>query len=136
MKNVLMSIAVLVFGVSAAQAQDLSTMLSEIADGIKPEAYTEDFAEYKMDWTDALGTLDTDDLTAVTDHVGSLVKGLKGSAFQKGAHKELLKQVDNLGSMSEVGSLLTSLVNGLEPSMLTGALANDKASVLQGLADL
>ena len=111
-------------------------MLSDIADGIKPEAFTKDFSENKADWSEALGNMDTNDMSAVSGQVGSLLKGLKGSAFQKGAHTKLLGQLAQMGSLSDVGNLLTGLVNGLKPSMLTGALANNKASVLEGLADL
>jgi hypothetical protein len=136
MKTLKIFLAVLIMAPITAHAQDLSNMLTEIADGIKPEAFTQEFADNKADWTQAASTLDADDMTAVNDQVGSLVKGLKGSAFQKGAHKDILKQLGGLGNMSDVGGLLTSLVNGLDPSMLTGALAGDKASVLQGLADL
>lgn len=138
MKTVLLIIVsfFLVAAVAEVQAQDLGKMLTDIVDGIKPEAFTKDFIDNKANWSDALGTLDTNDMTSVTDQVGGLVKGLKGSAFQKGAHKELLGQLGNLGNMSDVGGLLTSLVNGLDPSMLTGALAGDKTSLLQGLAEL
>lgn len=138
MKTVLTFIATLFFisAVAEVQAQDLSSMLDEIVDGIKPEAFTEDFLENKDEWTDATSSLDANDLTAVSDQVGGLLNGLKGSAFTKGVHKKLLGELANLGSLSDVGGLLTNLVNGLDPSMLTGALAADKTSILKGLADL
>lgn len=136
MRTIKFFLALLFMAPIAVQAQDLSTMLTEIADGIKPEAYTENFAKNKADWTQMANTLDPNDMAAVNNQVSGLVKGLKGSAFQEGAHKQILKQLGSLGNMSDVGGLLTSLVNGLDPSMLTGALAGDKSSVLQGLADL
>lgn len=137
MKTVLMFIAAFFITTAvSAQEQDLGQMLNEIADGIKPEAFTSEFAENKADWAEEVSTLDPDDMTAVTDQVGSLVNGLKGTAFQNGAHKKLLGKLGDLGNLSDVGGLLTKLVNGLDPSMLTGALAADKAELLQGLAAL
>lgn len=137
MKTVLMFIAAFFITTAvSAQEKDLGQMLNEIADGIKSEAFTSDFAENKADWAEEASVLDPDDMTAVTDQVGSLVNGLKGSAFQKGAHKKLLGQLGDVSNLSDVGGLLTSLVNGLDPSMLTGALAADKAGLLQGLAAL
>jgi hypothetical protein len=138
MKTVLTFIAVFFLSAAVAeiQAQDLTKMLTDISEGISPDAFTKGFAKDQAGWSDALKTMDPTDMTAVTDQVGSLVKGLKPGAFKKGAHKELLGQLTNLGSMSDVGGLLTSLVNGLDPSMLTGALAGDKSALLKGLAGL
>ena len=138
MKTVLTFIAVffLTASVAEVQAQDLTKMLTDISEGISPDAFTKGFAKDQAGWSDALKTMDPTDMTAVTDQVGSLVKGIKPGAFKKGAHKELLGQLTNLGSMSDVGGLLTSLVNGLDPSMLTGALAGDKTALLKGLAGL
>ncbi len=138
MKTVKIFIALLLFAPAMVQAQDqdLSKMLTEIADGIKPEAFTDDFADNKAEWTESANNLDTSDMSAVSQQVGSLVKGLKGKAFKKGAHKKLLGSLAKMGDLSDVGSLLTNLVNGLDPSMLTGALAGDKSSLLKGLAGL
>ena len=89
MKTVLTFIAVFFLAASTAevQAQDLTKMLTDITEGISPDAFTKKFAKGQADWSDALKTMDPTDLTAVTDQVGGLVKGLKPGAFAKGAHK-------------------------------------------------
>lgn len=116
-----------------SQAQDLGNMLTQIADGIKPEAFSGKFNKDKDEWKEKAASLDPSDMSAVTDQVGGLLKGLKSSALSKGVKKSLMKQLLSAGSLSDVGGLLSSLVKGLKPSMLTGALASNKGMLTKGL---
>lgn len=115
------------------QAQDLGSMLSQISDGIKPEAFSGKFNKNKDDWKEKAASLDPSNMSAVTEQVGGLLKGLKGSALSKGLKKDLLGKLASVGSLSDVGNLLSSLVKGIDPSMLTGALANNKDMITKGL---
>jgi len=135
MKTTLSVIVVLfLFSFSAqAQMQDLSNVLTQIADGVKPEAFSGKFNKNKDEWKEQVASMDASDLSAVTSQVGGLLKGLKGSALAGVAKKELLKGLANVNSLSDIGGLLSSLVKGLDPSMLTEAFASNRDSVTDKL---
>jgi hypothetical protein len=119
----------LVAPVAEAQMQDLGNVLTQIADGIKPEAFSGKFNKNKDEWKDKVSSMDASDLSSVTSQVGGLLKGLKGSALAGVGKKDLLKQLTNVSSISDVGGLLSSLVKGLDPSMLTDAFASSRDSL-------
>jgi len=135
MKTTLSVIVVLfLFSFSAqAQMQDLSNVLTQIADGVKPEAFSGKFNKNKDEWKEQVASMDASDLSAVTSQVGGLLKGLKGSALAGVAKKELLKGLANVNSLSDIGGLLSSLVKGLDPSMLTEAFASNRDSLTDKL---
>ena len=77
--------------------------------------------------------MDASNLSAVTDQVGGLPKGLKGSALAGVAKKELLQSLLSAGSLSDIGSMLSSLVKGLDPSMLTDSFASNRDTLTDAL---
>lgn len=123
----------LVAPVAEAQMQDVGNMLTQIADGIKPEAFSKKFNKNKDDWKDKVSSMDASDLSSVTSQVGGLLKGLKGSALAGVAKQELLKSLASVSSLSDVGGVLSSLVKGLDPSMLTDAFASNRDSLTDKL---
>ncbi|MEK6481063.1 hypothetical protein WJR50_26205 [Catalinimonas sp. 4WD22] len=123
----------LLTSLTGVQAQDLGSMLTQIADGIKPEAFSGKFNKNKDEWKERAASLYPSDLSAVSDQVGGLLKGLKGNALAKGVKKDLLNGLANIGSLFDVGKLLSSLVKGINPSMLTGIFANNKDLLTRGL---
>ncbi|MEM9675041.1 MAG: hypothetical protein ACFB15_19205 [Cyclobacteriaceae bacterium] len=135
MKTMLSVIICLFVMASVAQAQmeDVSNVLTQIADGIKPEAFNGKFNKNKDEWKDKVAAMDVSDLSAVTGQVGGLLKGLKGSSLAGVAKKELLKSLANVSSLSDIGGLLSSLVKGLDPSMLTEAFASNRDSLTDKL---
>ena len=118
------------------QAQDFSNILTQVTEGIKPEAFTKKFLKNKDEWKDKVASTASSNLPAVTKQVGSLVKGLKKSTLAKGVKKELLKKLGNISNLSEVGSLVSSLVKGISPAMLTDSFASNKDTLLNGLEQL
>ena len=118
------------------QAQDVSKMLTQVTEGIKPEAFKKKFLKNKEDWTNQVSSATASNLPGVTKQVGSLVKGLKGSAFAAGAKKELIKKLGSINNLSDIGSLLSSLVKGISPAMLTDSFASNKDTLMKGLEQL
>ena len=115
------------------QAQDVSNVLTQVSEGIKPEAFTKKFLKNKEAWMDQVASTASSNLPTVTKQVGSLVKGLKGSALEKGVKKELVKQLGSISNLSDVSGILNALVNGLNPAMLTEAFASNKDNLIKGL---
>ncbi|MEM8965068.1 MAG: hypothetical protein AAGE93_01520 [Bacteroidota bacterium] len=123
----------LVAPVAEAQMQNISSALTQIADGIKPEAFKGKFNKNKEEWKEEVASMDASNLSAVTDQVGGLLKGLKGSALAGVAKKELLQSLLSAGSLSDIGSMLSSLVKGLDPSMLTDSFASNRDTLTDAL---
>ncbi len=117
----------------AAQTQDLGEMINQVAEGIKPEAFTDEFTENKEEWIEEASSLDQSDMSAVSEQLTGLVNGLKDEAFTAGTKDNLMSSLSNLGSVSDVGNVLTSMVRGLNPSMITDAFANNKDTLMKGL---
>lgn len=117
------------------QAQDLGSMMGELAEGIKPEAFINSFD--KEDWMDEAANLSSDDMASAGKQLSGLVKGLKPSAFSgndMGMQKDLLSGLADLKDPSKLVDSIKSLVNGLDPSMLTSAF--NKESFLSSLSGL
>ena len=127
---------VLILGLQHSQAQTLGSMLTSIANGIKPEAFKSGWAKNKDRWLKDSESLTTSDLQRSGKQVEDLVKNLKDEAFiadAKGLKKELLETLTNLDSVSKLGETLSSLVSGLDPSMLTSDFLSKKESIVGGL---
>ena len=125
---------VLILGYCSAQTQDLGSMLTSIANGIKPEAFKSGWAKNKDKMAEGCReSLTANDLQKSGKQVGDLVKNLKDEAFSadaKDLKKELLANLTNLDSVSKLGETLSSLVSGLDPSMLTSDFLSKKESIL------
>ena len=118
---------------SSVQGQDIGNLLTSVADGIKPEAFKGGWEKASGDWKDKVANLDPSNLENVTGLVGTLMGSLKGSAFLDGAKKEIMKQLGNVSSVADLKGLFTSLVSGLNPSMLTDEFLSKKDMLMQGL---
>ena len=129
-------VLVLILGFYHAQSQDLGSMLTSIANGIKPEGFKNGWAKSKDKWLKETAGLSATDLQKSGKQVGDLVKNLKDEAFSddaKGLKKDLLANLTNLTSVSKLGETLSSLVSGLNPSMLTSDFLSKKDSIVGGL---
>ena len=105
-------VLVLILGFNHAQTQDLGSMLTSIANGIKPEAFKSGWAKNKDKWLKDAASLTTADLQKSGKQVGDLVKNLKDEAFStdaKGLKKDLLTNLTNLTSASKLGETLVPL---------------------------
>lgn len=118
---------------SALQAQDLGNLLASVADGIKPEAFKGSWDKMSGEWKEKVANLDPSNLESVTESVSALVGSLKNSAFIEGAKKNLMSELGNVSSMADVKGLVTSLISGLNPSMLTEEFLSKKDSLMKGL---
>lgn len=83
-------------GVRTAIAQAAKEILSQVADGIKPEAFTAKFNKNKSKWTDAVSSLDPGDVSGMKKQLGKLVGGLSPDALEGLSKSDLLGQVKNL----------------------------------------
>ena len=135
----MLRLAIMLFLASSTlivNAQDLGGLLTQIVDGIKPEAFTKKFNKNIDEWKQQAASLDATDLEGVSKHVGDLINGVKGSALTEGVKPELLKNLGSISKLSDVGKLLDSFISGLDPSMLTGALASNKDMIKSELSKL
>jgi hypothetical protein len=117
---------------SNAKAQGIKEAIAKIADGIKPEAFKGKWAKTSDEWKNKLMQLDETDTAGLTSSITTLAKNLKGNAFGPGAKKELMTSLMG-GGDKNIGALLTSLVTGLKPEMLTDNLLDQKEKLLDGL---
>jgi hypothetical protein len=120
-----------------AQSQDIGSMMTELAKGIKPEAFKGSFLKNQDDWLKKAGDLKMTDLSGASSQLASLVKGLKPAAFSgdaKGLKKDLLANLFNAGDPKKLLESVGSLVKGLDPSMLASGFNKD--SFLKGLTGL
>jgi hypothetical protein len=118
---------------SSVEAQDVGNILASVADGIKPEAFKGNWDKVSGDWKDQVANLDPSNLENVTGSIGTLMGSLKDNAFMDGAKKEIMKQLSNVGSLGDLKGLLTSLISGLNPSMLKPEFLAKKDTLMQGL---
>lgn len=116
---------------TAGDKVDASTAILQVANGIKPEAFKNGFD--MTDWKAKLPELDMNDFSGMKSSLTSLLGGLKGSSFAKGAKSEVLKKLSGLNGNADIAGLLGSLVNGLKPEMLTKEFATQKDDFLEGL---
>jgi hypothetical protein len=121
---------------SSLQANDLSKVLSKVADGIKPEAFTDQFKESKDDWSKQTKSLDASDMEASKSQVSSLINGLNSDALDSGTKESLLGTLDGAANVSDIGNVLSTLLDNMDPSFLTKGLASSKDTLFKGLADL
>jgi hypothetical protein len=127
---------VLILGFHHAQSQDLGSMLTSIANGIKPEGLRSAWAKNKDKWLKDAEGLTASELQKSGKLVGDLIKNLKDEAFSadaKDLKKDLQTNLTNLDSVSKLGETLSSLVSGLNPDMLTSEFLAKKDSILGGL---
>ena len=138
MKTVLTLITAVLISIPFAdvQAQNLGQMLTEIADGLKPGAFTDDFAQNKDSWHQQTQSLGAEDLDTSKEQVNGLVSGLNDEALDPGISEQLLSSLASAGNISDVGDVLGSLITGLNPSYMTQGLIGNKDAMLKGLSDL
>jgi hypothetical protein len=117
----------------SAQDMGMSDILTQVADGIKPEAFKGKFNKNSADWKDQVSKLGADDIDGAKAQLGSLLGGLKGKAFSGVSKASLLTQLAGINGKEGIGSLLSSLLGGLDPSMLTDGLLKNKDSLMGAL---
>jgi hypothetical protein len=127
------SLFIIALSYSSIKAQDVGSILASVADGIKPEAFKGGWEKASGDWKDKVSNLDPSNIEDVTGSVSTLLGNLKGSAFLDGAKKEIMKQLGNVSSMGDIKGLFSSLISGLDPSMLKPEFLSKKDALMQGL---
>jgi hypothetical protein len=118
---------------TSVKSQDVGNILASVADGIKPEAFKGGWEKESGEWKDKVANLDPSKIENVTGSVSTLLGNLKGSAFLDGAKKEIMKQLGNVSSMGDIKGLFSSLLSGLNPSMLKPEFLSKKDTLMQGL---
>jgi hypothetical protein len=133
MKYLMMLVFCLFAGSVTVNAQDmgLGNILGEIQEGIKPEAFKGSFDA--SEWKDGLKNLDPSNLDSAKESVGGLLKGLKGKAFDGANKMDMIKSLAGLNDMGGIKDLLSKLVGGLNPAMLTDAFKGNKDKLLGAL---
>ena len=113
-----------------AQAQEvnISSLMTQLADGLKPEAFKGSWNKNKDQWMDKLDGLDISDFNGVSSQMTSLISNLKKSAFQKGVQKGLLAQLAKPGNAAGLTNVFKSLVNGINTDMFKPGF--DKGNLL------
>ena len=127
------SLFIIAFSYTSIKAQDVGNILASVADGIKPEAFKGGWEKASGDWKDKVANLDASKTEDVTSAVSSLLGNLKGSAFLDGAKKGIMKQLGDVSNMGDIKGLFSSLISGLNPSMLKPEFLSKKDSLMQGL---
>ena len=113
------------------ETMDLAGAMSQIADGIKPEAIKGNFD--LNGWKEKLSTLNVKSFDGVKAQLSSLVGGIKDAAFLKGAQKDFLGNLKNMKGLDDAPQLLGGLLNGLKPDMLTDKLLKNKDGLMKSL---
>lgn len=121
---------------SHPEETDLGSIVNQVADGIKPEAFKGKFSKGIDDWKNAnagLGGLEVKDFKG---QLGALVGGLKGKAFEGVSKGGLLTQLTGVNGKSGMKDFLNSFISGLNPEMLTDAFKGNKDKILNSLSEL
>lgn len=112
----------------STNAQDLGSLMTTLADGIKPEAFKKSWNKNKDEWISKAKSLDANDVIGAGQSLSGLIGGLKGSAFKsdaRGLKANLMKGLMSGGDASSILSSMGSLVKGLDPSMLKDSFDKD-----------
>jgi hypothetical protein len=130
----------LIFLAPLIQAQEdemsLGSIMNSVADGIKPEAYKGKFADDLGNWKEASKGIDGLDAGSFKSQLGGLSGGLTGKAFDGVSKGALLKQLAGVNGLAGMKDLLSSLISGLNPEMLTDAFKGNKDKILGALNNL
>lgn len=110
---------------------DISTAISQVANGINPDAFKGGFD--MAEWQAKLPEVNEADISGMKESLNSLVGGLKNSSFQKDAKSDVMRKLVGLNGKTDISNFLSSLVNGLKPEALTKEFASSKDDFLEGL---
>lgn len=110
---------------------DASSAISEVANGINPNAFSRGFD--MTEWQAKFPEVNMDDVSALKESLSSLIGGLKNSAFMKGAKSGVMRNLIGMNGKADISKVLTSLVNGLKPDELTKSFTDKKDDFLEGL---
>lgn len=110
---------------------DVSSAISEVAKGINPDAFKRRFDI--SEWNTKLSGLETSNISGLKGNLNSLVGGLKGSSFEKGAKSEIFKKLVGINGKADISEMLESLVKGLKPKALTTEFSRKKDDFLAAL---
>lgn len=117
--------------VQISDNMDISAAISEVANGINPDAFNRNFD--MTEWQAKLPELNLDDVSGIKKSLNSLIDGLKSSAFIKGAKAGVVRNLIGMNGKADIPKVLTSLLNGLKPDMLTKEFAVNKDDFLEAL---
>ena len=119
---------------SVAGSSDFGSIISNIANGIKPEAFKDSWNSSKTGWMDKLKSVKVGDIPAYGKLAGELVSNLKSSSFSKGFDvKSLLSSLNSSKDGSSLAGSLSSLTKGLDKSALTDDFAKNMDTFNAGL---
>ncbi len=130
----------LLFSTSFAQAQketaNLGSVMNAVADGIHPDALKGKFSKDFEKWKEASKGIDGLDVKSFKDQMGGLIGGLKGKAFDGVSKGDLLRDLVGVNGLAGMKEMLSSLISGLDPEMLTDSFKENKDSILNTLNNL
>jgi hypothetical protein len=117
---------------AVASSSDFGSTLSTLANGIKPEAFTNAFN--KAGWLEKLKSIKVGDIPSYGKMAGELVSGLKSSSFMKGF--DVKKLTNSLIGSKDAGSLagsISDLTKNLDKSVFTDDFAKNMDTFNSGL---
>ena len=127
---------ILLLPAAELQSKDLGNMLGQIADGLKPEAFTDEFKADMEAWVKHSSALASNDLTQSKEQVAALINGLNNDAIDSGTKEQLKGILASASNISDVADVLSTLIEGIDPLLMTSTLASDMDSMLEGLAGI
>lgn len=120
---------------TAENGLNASSVLTTLANGIQPSAFTSGWSSAKSGWLSSASKVTT--ASAAGSLLSKLVGFIKPTAFKSGFVSKIssvaqtAKTVSSLGSL---GSTASTVVSGLKTSSLTSDFANNKDSFVSALS--
>ena len=104
---------------SVAGSSDFGSIIGNIANGIKPDAFNKSWSTTKTGWMDKLKNVKVGDIASYGKLAGEMVGNLKSSSFTKGFDvKSLISSLNSSKDGGTLASSLSSLTKGLDKSVL------------------
>ncbi len=107
--------ASMAMGAATNQGSGIGSILSQLGNGIKPEAFTSSFKS--SNWLSSLSSLKMDDVKGAGKMLGELGSGLKSESLAKGFNlKDWSSKLKSIGDMTGLSTQAESLVKNIVPS--------------------
>lgn len=113
---------------------DLGATLTELSNGIKPEAFNKSWKQTKSSWQNKAKSLNFNDVKGAGELVSGLFGSLKSSSFTKDFDsKSILNSLGSAGEMSDIVGSVGKLTGGLNKDVLTPEFAKNFDAFSKGL---
>lgn len=115
---------------AASSPVNMGSILSEVGNGLKPEAFSSAFKPSK--WLGSLSSLKADDIAGTSKMLGELAGGLKPESLLKGFNlKDWQSKLKSATSISALSTQAESLIKNINPSAFKNGF--DVSTVLSSL---